>query len=344
METPVKRIFLPKTVRVLVLLAEDGVLKLDDRLAAWLPAFARGHHGEVAWRRGVTLRHLAGHCSGLPDSWPGAHRLRRAKASLAEYTAEELSIPLDFEPGTKVQYSSVGVDLLGAVVEAAALEPLPSLLERRVFAPIGMASTSLGRGGDCPKWSKSREVCLDLVPGRPNRAGNVIPSVADGGEQSAAAEPPIASLSFGNSDYWRELGCPSGGLNATAADLLCLVEHICRSHPASDGRWHDSSSTPGEGQLQLSAATVTNMTTCLHVSHQTSGSGCYGIGWRINIPTSERCALHLCHRCSVPYVGVVIKTIVAFVRRIFGLSTSCATFGKHDYQASFREFCFSQAY
>ena len=74
-------------------------------------------------------------------------------------------------------------------------------------------------GGGLSKFPKSREVCLDLQPGVPNRAGNVVPSAADGGGESAAAEPPIASLSFGNSDYWRELGCPSGRRNPARASL-----------------------------------------------------------------------------------------------------------------------------
>jgi CubicO group peptidase (beta-lactamase class C family) len=86
--------------------------------------------------------------SGLPDSWPGSHALRRRRAPLAEYTAEAAAVGLLFDPGADVSYSSVALDLAAAAAERAAGLPLPRLLAERLFDPLGMADrSSVRRGG-----------------------------------------------------------------------------------------------------------------------------------------------------------------------------------------------------
>ena len=152
----------PVTSAAALLLVQEGRLGLLDRVADHLPAFADGGQKD-----GVRIWQLLCHVSGLPDSWPGNHPLRSRAAPLADYTREQLQVPLLFPPGTNVSYSSTAIDLVAAIVEQIAEMPLPVFLHQRLFEPLGMADTSLGHG-EGYGWSrqKSREVCLNLEPGR----------------------------------------------------------------------------------------------------------------------------------------------------------------------------------
>jgi CubicO group peptidase (beta-lactamase class C family) len=254
----------PVTAMAVMLLAQEGKLTMHDRVADHLSGF---HSLEIR------VHQLLSHTSGLPDSWDGNHPLRKRHAALAEYVSEELTVKPIFQPGTNVSYSSVAIDLAAAIVEKVAGKPLSLFLHERVFQPLGMADTSLGHPRRAP-WSrhKIREVCLNLRPGRHNRAGRTV-----GGPD----EPPLGSLSFGNSDYWRELGCPSGGLCTTAPDLLRLMEALlrCRTqgtaisglalHPDVVA-WMTRSHTDD-------AVTVATRAGVALFDH-----GCWGLGWRVN--------------------------------------------------------------
>ncbi|WP_078901227.1 serine hydrolase domain-containing protein [Actinacidiphila yeochonensis] len=137
---------LTKTFTVLLLadLADRGVLGLDDPLTAHLPGLPVRYD---ATRR-ITLRHLATHTSGLPrvprDLVPGA-LLHPYANGYAGYPRERLLDALTrarprHEPGTRWNYSNLGVALLGPALETAAGAPYPDLLARHVLAPLGLTS------------------------------------------------------------------------------------------------------------------------------------------------------------------------------------------------------------
>ena len=122
------------TAAAILLLAEEGRIGLDDSIGR----FVRG--GPVAWSR-ITIRHLLTHTSGLGD-YDDSLRLER------EYPPEELvaliaSQKLAFAPGAGFRYSNAGYVLLGMAVGAASGEHLGDFLARRVFAPLGMATTGM---------------------------------------------------------------------------------------------------------------------------------------------------------------------------------------------------------
>ena len=260
----------PFTAAAVMLLVQEGRLTLDDYVADHLSGFAEDD---------VQVHHLLSHTSGLPDSWSGNHPLRKRHASLVDYFHEQLSVNLLFRPGTNVSYSSVAIDLAGAIVEKISGQTLSEFLHQRFFLPLGMPDTSLGHPPGA-QWSrkKTREVCLNLRPGRHNRAGRTV---------GDPYELPLGSLSFGNSDYWRELGCPSGGLSTTALDLLRFMEAflLCKSH-----------GTARQG-FPLSPETVALMTQS-HTGNATAAAeragveilddGSWGLGWRINSEGSTR--------------------------------------------------------
>jgi CubicO group peptidase (beta-lactamase class C family) len=141
------------TVTAVFLLVQDGKIALDDPVQRRLPAF-RGK-----WKEKVTWRHLLTHTSGLPPE--AKIRGRTAAARLAGVLRESLTTP----PGNHVEYSDIGFIVLYAAAERVAGEPLPRFLKRRVWQPLGMASTSFWPGKTCARCAPTET----LHSGKPYR-------------------------------------------------------------------------------------------------------------------------------------------------------------------------------
>jgi CubicO group peptidase (beta-lactamase class C family) len=112
-------------------LYDDGKLDLDAPVRSYLPAFAGGAKDRV------TVRHLLTHRSGLPagrDLW-------RIAGSPGEARRAVLATPLYCQPGACFEYSDLGADVLGFVVEAVSGQRLDTFLQERVFGPLGMTDT-----------------------------------------------------------------------------------------------------------------------------------------------------------------------------------------------------------
>ena len=124
------------TAVAVMMLVEDGKLRLDDSIATHLPEVPG------AWR-GITIRHLLTHSSGLREylSVPGlpdrAHALGHREMTGLFAT----SIPQEFSPGDTWAYSNTGYLLLGDIVERTSGQSYWEFLRARVFAPAGMQST-----------------------------------------------------------------------------------------------------------------------------------------------------------------------------------------------------------
>jgi CubicO group peptidase (beta-lactamase class C family) len=128
----------PVTVTAVMMLVERGELTLEDRVASIVPKFAANGKGEVQ------VRHLMTHTSGLPDMLPDNVKLRMAHKPLSVFVEEVCKLPLQFPPGTKVSYQSMGTAMLGEIVHQVTGKALPEFLRKEVFDPLGMKDTSLG--------------------------------------------------------------------------------------------------------------------------------------------------------------------------------------------------------
>jgi CubicO group peptidase (beta-lactamase class C family) len=117
-----------------LLLAEDGKLKLDDPVAKYFPDLTRAKQ--------TTIRQLLSHTSGYQDNWPQDYVYPdMMKDTTPEATMDHWAKkPLDFDPGTKYQYSNTGYTIAGRIVEKASGKPLMQFLHERIFAPLGMSS------------------------------------------------------------------------------------------------------------------------------------------------------------------------------------------------------------
>lgn len=126
------------TAAGVLLLVEDGKLGLDDPITKYLP------EGESIWR-GVTVRHLLTHTSGIPeyeesDSAPVDLRHDYTEDSLVKLAAHQ---PLDFSPGTRWRYSNTGYMLLGVIIHRVSGMFYGDLLAQRVFRPLGMRTARI---------------------------------------------------------------------------------------------------------------------------------------------------------------------------------------------------------
>ncbi|MHB8958053.1 MAG: serine hydrolase domain-containing protein [Candidatus Limnocylindrales bacterium] len=129
---------------LVLLLAEDGRLSLDDPIAKWLPGLA--DDGRFAARR-VSVRQLLDHTSGIADYTASQAFLTVVTEDLARrWTPEEVlafaGTPTS-APGTAWAYSNTNYTLAGMVIERAGGASLASLLHDRILAPLGLARTVL---------------------------------------------------------------------------------------------------------------------------------------------------------------------------------------------------------
>lgn len=144
----VSKPFVATTTLVLV---AQGRLALDAPVTRWLPDFRpRGPDGAPAT---ITIRQLLTHTAGLgyrfleadaqgPLARAGvSDGLDEAGITLAENLRRLAGVPLLYAPGTGWGYS-LAIDVLGAVVEAAAGAPLPEALEQLVSGPLGLRDTA----------------------------------------------------------------------------------------------------------------------------------------------------------------------------------------------------------
>jgi CubicO group peptidase (beta-lactamase class C family) len=123
------------TAASILLLAEDGKLKLADRVRKWLPTLPQATDT-------ITIRHLLTHTSGLidyedviPDS---------VKAQLHDADVLKLLESQDrtyFRPGSDYRYSNSGYALLALIVERASGRTFATFLRERIFQPLGMSNT-----------------------------------------------------------------------------------------------------------------------------------------------------------------------------------------------------------
>ena len=122
------------TAAAILLLQEQGRLSLDDPVSKHVPGLTRGDE--------VTIRQLLSHTSGYQDYWPQDYVMpMMLQSTTAQRIMDEWAKkPLDFDPGTKWQYSNTNYVIAGVIVEKVAGMPMQQFLQQRIFLPLGMTS------------------------------------------------------------------------------------------------------------------------------------------------------------------------------------------------------------
>lgn len=228
-----------------LLLVEDGALALDQPVEGVLPEFrnlrvAINFEEGLASRpstRTMTMRHLITDSSGLGNWTPASdagealHRLYRERgitpgnfgqgltrpgygpqpATLDEFVARVAELPLAYEPGTVLHYS-IGFDVMALVIERLTGTSYGNFLHKRLFEPLGMASTGFQVArADAPRLTSNYDASEGFAntspDAPPDRAAPANMRLIDDRATSVWLAPP-ALLSGG------------GGLVSTAHDFL----------------------------------------------------------------------------------------------------------------------------
>ena len=163
----------------IMMLVEEGRIHVDDPVSRFIPQFkslnvavpslpapatvptggqsapAAIPFTTVPADREITIRDLLTHTSGLvsgPISDQEASKApRKNSETLADYIPRIASFPLEFQPGSRWQYSPrAGFETLGRIVEVASGQPLDQFLSQRIFEPLGMKDTYFGPPGGRP--------------------------------------------------------------------------------------------------------------------------------------------------------------------------------------------------
>jgi CubicO group peptidase (beta-lactamase class C family) len=124
------------TAASMLLLQEDGKLSLDDAVGKYIPNLTRANE--------VTIRELLSHTSGYQDYWPQDYVPPFMMQPITSEKILELWArkPLDFDPGTRWQYSNTNYVIAGVIIEKVSGMPLLQFLQTRVFNPLAMKSVA----------------------------------------------------------------------------------------------------------------------------------------------------------------------------------------------------------
>jgi CubicO group peptidase (beta-lactamase class C family) len=198
-----------------MMLAEEGKLQIGDAVEKYLPEFRGQWVAETKSAqsmslrrpaRPVTLRDLMTHTSGMATNPPeGIKELHGAlHKTLAETVLVESQQPLDFDPGTKWQYSNNGIASLARVIEVVSGMPFEKFLDTHIFQPLGMKDTYI-----FPPKDKYNRIPTAYI-------------LKDGKPLKYTADP----LGEGVMKYREnaKYPLPEGGIYTTASDLYLLYQ------------------------------------------------------------------------------------------------------------------------
>ena len=220
----------PVTATAILMLMEEGKLKLTDPVAKYIPEFKNSKvaleavRGAVPMSDGtpaagdryyvvpanheITIIDLLTHTSGLATGgitnadFQALLKARKPTDTLADFIPRLGPLALDFQPGTKWSYSGLaGFDTLGRIVEIVSGLTFDQFLRQRLFEPLAMNNS----------WFNIPE--KDAA-----RVANIYRKTANGLEKSA-------QLAIGTQSYFSG----AGGLTCTAEDYLQFAQMLANS-------------------------------------------------------------------------------------------------------------------
>ena len=123
------------TATLTMMFVEEGRMSLDDPISKYIP------DAPPIWKD-IRIRHLLTHTSGISNNLYNQINMRQ------DYTEDELvkkiaSIPLDFQPGEKWNYSNPGYVMLGIIIGKVGGKFYGDLLREKIFQPLGMTTARI---------------------------------------------------------------------------------------------------------------------------------------------------------------------------------------------------------
>jgi CubicO group peptidase (beta-lactamase class C family) len=150
----------PITSLAAMMLYEEGRFLLEDPVSKYLPEFknpkvlvkpANGEPYTIPATHEITIRDLLRHTSGITYQWNAdlgplyknadvASGILQYDGTIADSTMRLAGLPLLFNPGDRWEYS-LGIDVIGRLVEVLSGKPLDQFFRERIFEPVGMKDT-----------------------------------------------------------------------------------------------------------------------------------------------------------------------------------------------------------
>ena len=150
----------------------------------------------------------------------------------------------------------MGILTLATVIEQIAGCSLPEFLSKMIFEPLEMTSTALGIADGWPSSGHMDRMAWSQVE-----------------------EKPEATDWGWNSQYWRRLAAPWGGLLSTAADLGRFCRHLIKIHRGESGII---------SPLTLQAMTTNQLVCFPRLANEVIRTTPWGLGWQLNWPGHQR--------------------------------------------------------
>jgi CubicO group peptidase (beta-lactamase class C family) len=180
----------PVTGVAILMLQDEGKLKVSDPVAKYLPEFAalKTPSGKQA---NLTITQILTHTSGLGEA--PADDAKKAK-TLADLVPLWLAAPMQYEPGEKWRYTQSGINAAARIVEVISGTSFDAFLQKRLFDPLGMKHTTFYltsklRSELVTAYAKSKETgLLEPVPPRADFGLPGHPPQGNGGLYSTAPD------------------------------------------------------------------------------------------------------------------------------------------------------------
>ena len=188
----------PVTVAAAMALVDEGTLRLTDPIGRWVPELERMRiladptgplEDTVPAARPITVEDLMTHRSGLAYAFSVTGPISKAYAHVSlrqdqdHWLAEVAELPLLHQPGERLTYGH-STEVLGILLSRIEGKPLHTVLDERVFAPLGMSDTGFfispetrSRAATMYRLNADAELCDDAMGPIPVR----VPRFCQGG-------------------------------------------------------------------------------------------------------------------------------------------------------------------
>ena len=120
----------PFTATLVMRMVQEGSLSTEDSLSSFFPALPEN-------KQAITIHHLLSHSSGLPGALGPDDEFITKK----DYLQRVRDVPLEFEPGSRYQYSNVGFTILAMIIEEVTGKSYEEYLREEILVPAGMEQT-----------------------------------------------------------------------------------------------------------------------------------------------------------------------------------------------------------
>lgn len=180
----------PVTGVAILMLQDEGRLKVSDPVAKHLPAFAhlKTPSGKPA---NLTITQLLTHTSGLGEAEQSAARAAR---TLADLEKAWLAAPMQYEPGAQWKYTQSGINAASRIVEVVSGQTFDAFVQSRIFDPLGMKDTTFyptdaQRARLVTAYTKNPQTgALEVTPPRADYGSRSRPPLGNGGLFSTAPD------------------------------------------------------------------------------------------------------------------------------------------------------------